>query len=82
MNDNRDKLFPMLEKLGVKLKPEAKELVGKPLMKRVMQTWLPAHEALLDMMIFHLPSPAQAQRYRVDVLYEGARHQRVGLSVP
>lgn len=39
-------------------------------MKRIMQTWLPAHEALLEMMIYHLPSPATAQRYRVDTLYE------------
>lgn len=44
--------------------------MGKPLMKRIMQTWLPAHEALLEMMIYHLPSPATAQRYRVDTLYE------------
>lgn len=35
------------------------------------QTWLPAHEALLEMMIWHLPSPATAQRYRVENLYEG-----------
>ena len=53
------------------LKPEDKELTGKPLMKRVMQSWLPAHEALLEMMIWHLPSPAFAQKYRVDCLYEG-----------
>lgn len=26
-----------------------------------MQAWLPAHEALLEMMIYHLPSPATAQ---------------------
>jgi hypothetical protein len=39
-----------------------------------VQAWLPAHEALLEMMIWHLPSPAKAQRYRVDVLYEGERH--------
>lgn len=39
MNDNKDKLFGLLEKLEVmkKLKPEDKELMGKPLMKRVMQ---------------------------------------------
>ena len=37
------------------------------------QGWLPAAEALLEMMIWHLPSPAQAQKYRVDVLYEGER---------
>ncbi|KAL4421827.1 hypothetical protein ABPG77_001616 [Micractinium sp. CCAP 211/92] len=73
MNDNKDKLFGLLEKLEVlkKLKPEDKELMGKPLMKRVMQSWLPAAEALLEMMIWHLPSPAMAQKYRVDVLYEG-----------
>lgn len=73
MNDNKDKLFALLEKLEVlkKLKPEDKELTGKPLMKRVMQSWLPAADALLEMMIWHLPSPASAQKYRVDVLYEG-----------
>ena len=71
--NNKEKLFALLEKLEVmsKLKPDDKELVGKPLMKRIMQTWLPAHTALLEMMIWHLPSPAKAQRYRVDVLYEG-----------
>lgn len=28
-------------------------------------------QALLEMMIWHLPSPAKAQRYRVENLYEG-----------
>jgi elongation factor 2 len=61
MADNREKLYPMLEKLGVmpKLKSDDKELVGKPLMKRIMQTWLPAHEALLEMIVYHLPSPCR-----------------------
>ncbi|KAL2331091.1 hypothetical protein Fmac_018672 [Flemingia macrophylla] len=40
-------------------------------MKRVMQSWLPASRALLEMMICHLPSPASAQKYRVENLYEG-----------
>ncbi len=46
MSDNRDKLMPMLEKLGIRarLKSDDLALSGKPLMKRVMQTWLPAHE--------------------------------------
>ncbi|KAF3793436.1 Elongation factor 2 [Nymphaea thermarum] len=64
INDQKDKLWPMLQKLGVTMKAEEKELVGKALMKRVMQTWLPASNALLEMMIFHLPSPSKAQRYR------------------
>lgn len=54
-----------------RLKSDDKELSGKPLMKRIMQSWLPANEALLEMIVYHLPSPAKAQRYRVDVLYEG-----------
>jgi len=40
-------------------------------LKRCMQKWLPAHEALLEMMVDHLPSPAKAQSYRYDTLYSG-----------
>ncbi|KAK9275653.1 hypothetical protein L1049_022920 [Liquidambar formosana] len=71
MTDQKDKLWVMLQKLGVTLKADDKDLTGKPLMKRVMQNWLPASDALLEMMIFHLPSPATAQKYRVENLYEG-----------
>eukprot|EP00850_Spirogloea_muscicola_P005152 SM000023S07608 [mRNA] locus=s23:471523:475978:- [translate_table: standard] len=71
MQNEKDKLWPMLTKLNVTMKSEEKELVGKPLMKRIMQNWLPAQTALLEMMIWHLPSPATAQRYRVENLYEG-----------
>jgi len=71
MSGNNEKLFAMCDKLKITLKKEDKDLVGKPLMKRVMQTWLPADVALLEMIIYHLPSPATAQRYRVENLYEG-----------
>lgn len=71
MKGDNDKLWPKLQKLGICMKNEDKDLVGKALMKRVMQSWLPASSALLEMMIFHLPSPAIAQRYRVENLYEG-----------
>ena len=64
MNDQKDKLWPMLTKLGIQMKTEEKDLMGKALMKRVMQTWLPASSALLEMMIHHLPSPATAQSLR------------------
>ncbi|KAK8540536.1 hypothetical protein V6N13_056674 [Hibiscus sabdariffa] len=71
MNDQKDKLWAMLGKLEITMKSDEKELMGKALMKRVMQTWLPASDALLEMMIFHLPSPSKAQKYRVENLYEG-----------
>ncbi|XP_047163222.1 elongation factor 2-like [Vigna umbellata] len=71
MSDKRDELWPKLQKLGVNMKSEEKDLTGKALMKRVMQSWLPASSALLEMIIYHLPSPANAQQYRVQNLYNG-----------
>lgn len=46
---------------------DAVDLTGKPLLKRVMQSWLPAAECLLDMLVKHLPSPVKAQ-VRFDVV--------------
>jgi len=53
------------------LKVDEKELEGKPLMKCVMRNWLPAGEAMFQMIVIHLPSPVTAQKYRAEVLYEG-----------
>ena len=36
-----------------------------------MSKWLPAADCLLEMMVLHLPSPRQAQKYRTSYLYEG-----------
>jgi len=53
------------------LKAEEKELEGKPLMKAVMRNWLPAGDAMFQMIVIHLPSPVTAQKYRAELLYEG-----------
>jgi len=53
------------------LKADEKELEGKPLMKCVMRNWLPAGEAMFQMIVIHLPSPVTAQKYRAELLYEG-----------
>merc|ERR1712227_169347 len=53
------------------LMAEEKELEGKPLMKCVMRNWLPAGEAMFQMIVIHLPSPHTAQKYRAEMLYEG-----------
>merc|ERR1719426_263381 len=39
--------------------------------KCVMQKWLPVGDAILEMIVVKLPSPAAAQRYRVENLYDG-----------
>ncbi|TFY79365.1 hypothetical protein EWM64_g4650 [Hericium alpestre] len=71
MNFKKDKIGPMLEKLDVKLAQDERDLEGKGLLKVVMRKFLPAGDSLLEMIVINLPSPATAQRYRVETLYEG-----------
>lgn len=71
MAEKHGKVKKMLKAINVTLKSEDQELVGKPLLKRVMQKWLPAGDTVLEMIVLHLPSPARAQKYRVDTLYDG-----------
>ena len=71
MDDNTDGCAKMLKAVGVTLTKDDLELRQKPLLKRCMQKWLPAHDALLEMLVQHLPSPARAQKYRADALYTG-----------
>ena len=68
---NKEELKKMLTILEINLTPLELEAEGKKLIRTVMQRWLPAHECLLEMMALHLPSPAAAQKYRVDILYNG-----------
>jgi len=79
MNFKKEETAKLLTKLttsdgkAVKdiLKPEELELDGKPLMKVVMRNWLPAGDAMFQMIVIHLPSPVTAQKYRAELLYEG-----------
>jgi len=74
--EQTEKLLTKLTTTGGKivkdvLKTEEKEMEGKPLMKAVMRNWLPAGEAMFQMICIHLPSPVTAQKYRAELLYEG-----------
>jgi len=71
MAEKHGKVKKMLKAVGVELKGDEKELKGKALLKRVMQKWLPAGDTVLEMIVLHLPSPAKAQSYRVETLYDG-----------
>jgi len=68
--ETTDKLLDKLEIKG-KMKHEDLQQEGKPLMKTVMRTWLPAGDAMFLMICIHLPSPVTAQKYRTEMLYEG-----------
>jgi len=71
MNFKKDEIPVLLEKLNIKLSVEERDKEGKALLKVIMRTFLPAADALLEMLILHLPSPVTAQKYRAETLYEG-----------
>jgi len=71
MADKNDVVQKMLKGIGIELKGDDKELKGKQLLKKVMQTWIPAGDALMGMFVMKLPSPVVAQKYRVENLYTG-----------
>jgi len=81
MNDKKEVYMKMLKTLNVTIPKDAIELTGKPLLKRVMQTWLPAAETLLQMIVNHLPSPRTAQAYRAENLYSGPMDDEAGVAI-
>ena len=81
MNFEKATYEKLLEKLAIKLTVEERELEGKPLIKRIMQKWLPAGETMLQLITIHLPSPVTAQRYRAEMLYEGPTDDEAYLGI-
>jgi elongation factor 2 len=81
MNDDKEKLEKFLNVIEVTLNNEERTFQQKKLLKCIMQKWLPADEALLEMMVLNLPSPAKAQRYRVENLYTGPMDDATATSI-
>jgi elongation factor 2 len=81
MNQKADTVASMIEKLNITLPKEAEDQVGKPLLKTLMRVWLPAADALLEMIVNHLPSPAVAQAYRCENLYSGPQDDDAALGI-
>merc|ERR1712072_570085 len=72
MDGKTEKYTKLINMVGVNLTKDEQDLVGKPLVKTVMRKWLPAADTLMEMITIHLPSPAKAQGYRYESLYEGS----------
>jgi len=81
MKGEKVDLWPVLEKVNVKMSAEEKELDGKALLKATMRKWLPAGDALLQMIVIHLPSPVTAQKYRSQLLYEGPADDECAIAI-
>jgi elongation factor 2 len=71
MKYNKEDVFKMTDKLKIELKQDDREKEGKHLLRAILQKWLPAGDVLFQMITIHLPSPVTAQKYRMELLYEG-----------
>jgi len=81
MNQDMEKLDKYLKVVEITLNSEERQFQQKRLLKCVMQKWLPADEALLEMMVLNLPSPFKAQKYRVENLYTGPMDDATATSI-
>jgi elongation factor 2 len=81
MNIKKEETAKLIEKIGIKLTAEERDLEGKPLMKCLLRKWLPAGDTLLQMICIFLPSPSTAQKYRMEMLYEGPHDDEAAIAV-
>lgn len=81
MGVKKDQVDALIVKLGIKLANDEKDLEGKPLMKVFMRKWLPAGDTMLQMICIHLPSPVTAQKYRMEMLYEGPHDDEAAVAI-
>ena len=81
MNFKKEETAKLIEKLDIKLDSEYKDKEGKYLLKVVMCRWLPAGDALLQMISIYLPSPVTAQKYRCELLYEGPPDDEAAMGI-
>jgi elongation factor 2 len=61
----------LLGAVGVTITKEDKESQGREFTRKCFQKWIMVADALLEMIVLHLPSPKEAQVYRCPYLYQG-----------
>lgn len=71
-----------LKKFGIEIEIE-KELLEdrKKLVSKIMQSFIDTSDAIVEMIILHLPSPKESQKYRTDYLYEGPTDDECSISM-
>ena len=80
LDGNIEQMNKILTSLEISLRFEDKELTGERLLRLIMSRWMNSADALLEMIVLHLPSPKTAQKYRVSYLYEGPQDDEVAAS--
>ncbi|UCD14373.1 MAG: elongation factor EF-2 [Thermoplasmatales archaeon] len=70
---------PYMKKTGLSFK-DIYEYCDKEDQKTLAQK-TPIHEVMLDMVVDHLPSPKEAQKYRIPIIWRGEQDSKLGKSM-
>lgn len=73
LNQEYDTTKKILTKINLEIKEKCWEEPPEDLLKIVLRKWLNAAESILNMCVNHLPSPREAQKYRIATLFKGKR---------
>lgn len=65
LSEETDNLRVTLEKLGIKLKPVMYKMDVRPLLKAVLDQFFGRATGLVDMIVEHIPSPAEGAALKV-----------------
>lgn len=70
-----------LATLGIHLKPSQYKTDARDLLKRVCEQFFGAAEGLVDMVVNHIPSPAEGAKKKLQRYYTGPMDTKVALSI-
>lgn len=73
----KEDIFKLIEKLGLKFIIEEWLLEGKEFMRNVMMKWLLVGDVMLEMIIVYFFLLCVVQKYWIEILYEGFNDDEV-----
>uniref|UniRef100_A0A6B2KY08 Elongation factor 2 n=1 Tax=Arcella intermedia TaxID=1963864 RepID=A0A6B2KY08_9EUKA len=76
-----EKYNKILKSQGITLSESERQLCGMPLYRVVLSKLFSLTTPLREMMVLHLPSPIQAQKYRIDSIYTGPMDDECAMAI-
>ena len=81
ISDSPEDLRPILESLGISLKPSQYKVDAKELLKLVCAQFFGGSEGFVDMIVEHIPSPVEGANLKLERYYTGPRDSKNAESI-
>ncbi|KAK1442820.1 translation elongation factor-related protein [Babesia gibsoni] len=76
-SDERDELTPILEQLGVTLRSSDYKMETAKILQKVFKDMFNDPSGFVNFVVENIPSPVEAARHKLDILYTGERNTRI-----